>query len=330
MRTLFDDTTIGRTGLLPMKNRFIRAAIADRTEDGFIGESIVETYATLAGGGVAAIVSGYTLVDAEERLLPVVRIYDDEYAPGHRKLTDAVHANGGRVLLQIVYIGSHLPTWSMTGGPVAKAPSSVENTVTGTAAREMRPDEIEALQRKFAEAAARGKTAGYDGVEIHAAHGFLLSQFLSPYYNRRDDIYGGSARNRCRMTIGTYEAVRSVVGPNYPVWAKINCTDGMEGGTTIDDCCHLCRELAALGIDAIEVSGNWASFAARPVVYFKEAAVRIADEVDTDVILTGGNRDFQEMTEILNTSKVSYFGMARPFMREPNLVEGYREKHDNP
>lgn len=326
MKTLFDRTDIGRTGKIPMKNRIIRAAVSGRMTDGSIDAEAVRTYRAQAGGGAAAIVSGHTIVDPDERLLPVPRIYDDEHIPQHRMLTDEVRSCDAKILLQIAYIGSRVLTQSMMGGPVAKAPSSVANVVTGVPAREMRIAEIEAVQSRFAKAASRARAAGYDGVQIQAAHGFLLSQFLTPYYNRRTDRYGGSSENRSRMLIETYEAVRGEVGPDYPIWVKINSTDGFVGGITLEGCRTACRELALRGVDAIEVSGNWASYTTSSVVYFKDAAALIAGDSDVDVIVTGGNRSVGEMTEILSSTEIGYFGMARPLINEPNLVDIYRSE----
>lgn len=323
-RTLFDKTRIGTLGL---KNRFVRSSMTDKTDDGRIDEEMIEKYLGLARGGVSTIITGHTLVDAEEKLMPVVSLCSDEYMGSHEILTNAVHEYDVNLLLQLVYLGSYTPSGWDNGGLVSIAPSSVANKVTNTPAREMRVTEIKALQIKFANAALRAKNAGYDGVEINAAHGYLLSQFMTPYYNRRTDTYGGPVKNRARMLLETFETVRDTVGPDFGVWVKINTTDNMDDGVTPDDCRYLCKELAELGVDAIEVSGNWAPLAMKNYIYFKDAAQIVAEENDVPVILTGGCRDFDEMTSILNDTRIGYFGMARPLSKKPGLINELAEKH---
>ena len=319
-KTLFDKTRIGS---LELKNRFVRAAVADKTQDGRVDETAIENYLALARGGVGTIVTGCTLVSEEERRMPIVSLGSDEYIGSHEILTTAAHEYDVNLILQLVYVGSYTPIGWESGGPVGIAPSSVANRITNTPAREMRLTEIKSVQIRFADAALRAKKAGYDGVEIHAAHGFLLSQFLTPYYNRRTDSYGGSVKNRARMLLETVETVRDTVGEDFGVWVKINTTDGIEEGISPDHCRYVCRELTALGVDAIEASGNWLPLATRSAVYFKDAAAVIAEENDVPVILTGGCRDYDEMTAILNETEIGYFGIARPLMKNPNLINDF-------
>jgi len=139
-------------------------------------------------------------------------------------------------------------------------------------------------------------------------------------------MYGGSIENRARMLLETYSAIRKAVGEEFQVWVKVNCTDGFEGGLTFDDCRYVCRELAELGINAIEISGNWMMLSNKKEIYFKEEAAIIAKENPVAVIVTGGNRDFAEMELVLNTSDIGYFGMARPFISEPDLVNRYEKR----
>ncbi|MDR1376530.1 MAG: NADH:flavin oxidoreductase [Synergistaceae bacterium] len=326
MKSLFDATEIGGMSL---KNRFIRAAVADKTADGSIDDEVVGLYRALARGGVGTIVTGYTLVDDAEKMLPIAAFYDDSFLDGHRRLTEAVHGHNGNIVLQLVYVGSYVAAKDVSG-VIALAPSAVPNLISGTMAREASAKELESIRQKFAQAALRAKEAGYDGVEIHAAHGFLLSQFMTPYYNRRTDLYGGAAENRSRMLLETYDAVRGAVGPNFSIWAKINSTDGIDGGLTLEDCLYLCKNLTQHGIDAIEVSGKWFSFPIEARAYFEDPARKIAEENAVAVILTGGNRDCKEMTRLLNDSGIGYFGMARPFMKEPDLIRRFQKEMSEP
>jgi 2,4-dienoyl-CoA reductase-like NADH-dependent reductase (Old Yellow Enzyme family) len=280
---------------------------------------------TTGSNTVGTIITGTTLVDGEEKLLPVLTLCSDSFVPGHRKLVEAAHKYDALIIAQLAYIGSYTATGD-NGGLVTLAPSSVENALTGTPAREMRLGEIKLIQKKFADAALRAMEAGYDGIELHCAHGLLLSQFLTPHYNQRTDEYGGPIENRIRMITETYLAIRRATGYDFPIWVKINCTDGMEDGISEEDVMYVCKALSKAGAEAIEASGNCTPLTFKSGPYFRESAERIAAESDVPVILTGGNRKFQEMTDILNETNIELFGMARPFIREPGLVERFRRE----
>ncbi len=192
-------------------------------------------------------------------------------------------------------------------------------------------DEIENLIGDFALAARRLVDAGFDGVQLHGAHGYLLAQFLSPLRNQRTDSYGGSLENRSRFCLDVYRAVRAEVGPRFPVMIKLNASDFMEGSTTEEDACYLASALAREGIDAIEVSGGTPGSgklgATRPDIlgpedeaYFlpqAEAIRRAAPNVA--LMLVGGLRSLEVMERILESNSADYFAMSRPLIREPGL-----------
>jgi 2,4-dienoyl-CoA reductase-like NADH-dependent reductase (Old Yellow Enzyme family) len=321
MRTLFDKAQIGK---LALQNRFIRSAVTDETADGYINDAIIHKYGTLAESGVGGIITGMTLVDGEEHLLPIVSLCSDSFIFGHKKLTRAARRHDVRIIAQLAYIGSYAADSS--GHLVAIAPSAVPNLVTGTPAREMRIGEIKLVQKKFGDAAKFAREAGYDGVEIHAAHGLLLSQFLSPYYNRRTDEYGGSIENRARMLAEVHTFVRTSTGYDFPVWVKLNSAEGVAGGLAEDDFLDVCYMMTKAGVDAIEVSGDRTPPSPRQGAYFKDAAERAARENNVPIILTGGNRKVSEMTVILNETKIGFFGLARPFSQEPKLMGRFRRE----
>lgn len=308
-----------------LENRFIRAAIGDFSDDGHLNDRTFELYETLAKGGVGTIITGFTLVDEAEKSFPIPAIYDDKFIEDFRKLAEIVHSHGTNIIHQLVYVGSYV--MGETGERAVLGPSSVANLLTRVIPKEMDIQEIKTVQEKFAQAALRAKKAGFDGVEIHAAHGFMLNQFITPHYNRRNDRYGGPIENRGRMLFETFSATRNAVGNEFPIWIKVNSTDGFEGGLTFDDCRYVCRELAKLGVNAIEVSGNWTALSKKKGIYFKEEAAAIAKETPVAVIVTGGNRDYAEMKQVLNTTDIGYFGLARPFISEPDLVNHYEKEH---
>jgi 2,4-dienoyl-CoA reductase-like NADH-dependent reductase (Old Yellow Enzyme family) len=272
-------------------------------------------------------------VDEREAGLPVPALYDDRFIPGHKRLVDAVHDSNVKILAQLAYATSWGDKKASEGIEIL-GPSATTHNITGLKTREMTVDEIRAVEKSFADAATRAKNAGYDGVEIHGAHHFLLSQFLTPYFNRRTDEYGGSIENRARMLIETYEVVRKAVGNDYPIWIKINCEDFLdEGAISFEEFLYVCRELARRGVDAIEPSANWFNLASKPdidmaVVYrgFWDLVIETASKIDASILLTGGNREYRQMAEILNTSKITAFGMATPMLREPAIVKRFEQE----
>ena len=266
MRTLFDKAQIGK---LALKNRLIRAAVTDEAVDGYINDAIIRRYEALAKSGAGCIITGMTLVDGEEHLLPVVSLCSDSFVLGHKRLTRAVRRRDVRIIAQLAYVGSYAADCG--GHLVAIGPSAVPNLVTGTPAREMRIGEIKLAQKKFGDAAKFAREAGYDGVEIHAAHGLLLSQFLSPYYNRRTDEYGGSIENRARMLTEVHTFVRTATDYDFPVWVKLNSAEGT-AGLTEDDFLDLCCMMTKAGVDAIEVSGDRTPSSPSQGAYFRGAA----------------------------------------------------------
>jgi 2,4-dienoyl-CoA reductase-like NADH-dependent reductase (Old Yellow Enzyme family) len=319
VKNLFDKTQLGN---MSMENRFIRAAVHENAMHGHINEHLLDSYKKLAQGGVGTIITGFALVDAAEKNFPLLAIYDDSFVDDHRKLTDLLHQYNRNIVSQLAYVGSYI--MGDATGMTVLAPSIVENLNTKVVPQEMSVGQIKAIQQNFADAALRARNAGYDGIEIHAAHGFLLSQFMTPHYNRRDDLYGGSSQNRVRMTLETYSTIREAVGDDFSIWIKINVTDGFENGVIFEDILYLCSELTKRGINAIEISGAWNGFKEDSTSFFKNEAAIIASENDTAIILTGGNKYYEEMNDILNNTKIAYFGMARPLIQKPDLIECFK------
>jgi 2,4-dienoyl-CoA reductase-like NADH-dependent reductase (Old Yellow Enzyme family) len=313
-KNLFESTTIGA---ISARNRIIRAAIADRAH-GDVTQEVIENYRKLAAGGVGVIITGFVTVEKRELFIPTLAFHDDKYISQHKPLIDAVHTEGGKIVLQIASVGSFVIGGNYEGVPIY-APSAVEHMYSKIIPKEMTVEEIKQVQKNFADAALRAKKAGYDGVEIHGAHNFLLSLFSSPYYNKRADNYGGSVENRSRMLLETVSAARQAVGSDYPLWVKINSEEHFDGGITQEDFLYQCRELEKLGVNAIEISGNWSMVASKEGALYLKESIKAAETVSTDIIATGGYRKIAQMQEILDTTGIDAFGIARPFMKSPNM-----------
>lgn len=318
MKTLFDQTRIGS---IHLKNRLIRSATADHlAKEGHVTKDAIEVYKNLAQGGVGTIITGFAnVLENRSAIVEMFSIHDDSFIEEYKQLVDMVHSCGANIVLQLVHCGSF--TLPSSGDDEIWGPSPVENLNTKCLPKEMTKDDMDSLQKAFANAALRAKKAGFDGVQIDAAHGFLLSQFLSPYYNRRTDEYGGSIENRARMLLETCGAVRETVGDEYPILIKINSTDAMEQGMTFEDCKYVCQKLAQFGINAIEISGNWPEFSPKQESYFRDYTAEIAAENDIPIIMVGGNKDYNTMEATLNETNIAYLSLSRPLIAEPDLVK---------
>jgi 2,4-dienoyl-CoA reductase-like NADH-dependent reductase (Old Yellow Enzyme family) len=201
---------------------------------------------------------------------------------------------------------------------------------------EMTTTDIARITEAFGQGAGRAKRAGFDGVQIHAAHGYLLSQFLSPFYNKRKDEYGGAIENRARFLLQVYESVRSATGGDFPVLVKLNAEDFLQGGMTGEEFLEVSEMLAASGIDAIEMSGGTVdSGKYSPVrpgklkspedeVFYRETARLFKDRIHAPLILVGGIRSFEVAEELVDSGLADYISLCRPLIREPHLINRWK------
>lgn len=319
---LFEDTTIGK---LKARNHFVRSATGEgkATDDGFPTEKIKQVYVKLAKGEVGTIITSLTSIASYEKASRnLLSIDKDELIPAYKEITDAVHAEGSNIIMQLFHGSSTSQAYPDKARILG--PSAVRNPFSGLVPEEMTIEDMKDVVRLFAEGAVRAKKAGFDGVQLHGAHSCLLSQFLSPVFNRRTDDYGGTKENRYRFVRETYEAVRAAVGKDFPIWIKIDSTDGFEDGLTMEDFLWTGEQLSKAGMNAIEVSGL-----VQPRVYkgayYREAAEKLAESIDASVILTGGIRNLDDMVSICNESKVCFFGMSRPFIAHPDYLLRLKE-----
>ncbi|MBU2521951.1 MAG: NADH:flavin oxidoreductase [Proteobacteria bacterium] len=320
---------------MTIKNRFVRSATwaGMAGDDGSCTPKLIELMVKLAGGGVGLIISGHTYVCKKGQASPwQLGIYKDELVPGLQEMTDAVHEKGGKIMVQLAHAGMFANSKLAKETPVA--PSALSG-FTEHLPKEMDLNDIEELVEAFGQAALRGKSAGFDGVQIHAAHGYLLSQFLSPVFNKRNDRYGGSLENRANFLLEILKSIRAKVGDDYPLLIKMNSRDFLEGGLELEESIKVGAMLKEEGIDAIEISGGTAvSGKLSPVrtgilseddeAYFKDAARAFKESIDIPLILVGGIRSLGVAKYIVDNNIADYISMSRPFIREPDLINRWK------
>lgn len=316
---------------LHLPNRIVRSATYEKRadEDGFVTDSLIELYEALTAGGCAMSITGNALVHPSGRSLPrMLCAHSDIYIPGLRRLADRVHRMGGLIALQLNHGGRQCPPLLLGGNP-AVAPSGLYEPSMKATPRAMTDAEIWEVADAFGLAAGRAWTAGFDAVQIHAAHGFLISSFLSPYTNRRDDYWGGDEVRRFHFLEEVYKAVRKSVGPGCPVLIKLNGDDLLPGGLRPEESRRVALRLEDMGIDAVEISGGMKESpvkTARPDIlrpqdeaYFRAVGRLFKEALSVPVILTGGMRSRAVMEEVLQGGEADLIGMSRPLIREPAL-----------
>ncbi len=339
MSILFEQTRIGS---LTMANRFVRSATWEGMADdnGAVTPGLMEVTDQLARGGVGLIITGHAFVSPEGQAGRwQLAAYSDDLLAGLAAMAARAHEGGSKIALQLAHAGSRAP-FALTGlEPIGP---SVLETDADRSVRAMTADDIEAVAAAFRDAAARALTAGFDAVQIHAAHGYLLSQFLSPYFNKRTDGYGGTIENRARPLLTVLGAIRRVVPPDYPVFVKLNAADFLPGGLTPEEMVLVAMMLEAHGVGAVEMSGgtflsgkNAPSRQGRtaqgePEAYYEEMARLYKQRVATPLILVGGIRTIETAERLVAEGLADYISFSRPLIREPDLVNRWKSGDRTP
>lgn len=332
---MVDMFTSGMLGKLLLKNRLIRSAVWEgmADENGYVTDALVDCSRNLAKGGVGLVILGYSYIQPNGRQQPgQSAISSDDHIAGMKRIADAVHEAGGKVSIQLVHVGPQTNA-DMIGGETPVGPSAVDHRQFGTP-RELTTEEVWQIVEAFGHAARRTREAGLDAVQIHGAHGYLVSQFLSPLWNQRKDEFGGSLKNRMRFATEVYRAVRENAG-DLPVFIKLNVDDFVEGSTTPADALPLAAALSEAGIDGIEVSaGGPLSGGKGPTrtkiistddeAYLMDLARATRLKTKCSIIAMGGFRTPTLINRVLDSKEVDYVAMARPFIREPGLVNRWR------
>ena len=312
MKNIFDAVELKN---LHLKNRLVRSATWEGIAalNGSISDDTYEIYHELAAGGVGAIITGFTSVATNDFYFGgMMRLSDDKLIPQYKKLVEIIHAENCAAISQLALGAFYRNLGSKKFVEIGESFMTME--------------EVQDVIKNFIDAAARAEVCGFDGVQIHAAHFFFLSRFISPLANNRLDKFGGSTEGRTKILIDILRGIKKS-SPNLHVTIKINSNDFSSGGLDEDESLEICKMLAAEGIDSIEVSGNGTSVrgikAGVNEGYFANFAARLAEEVNVPIICVGGWRSREVMEKVLNASKIELLSLSRPLVREPDLPKKF-------
>jgi 2,4-dienoyl-CoA reductase-like NADH-dependent reductase (Old Yellow Enzyme family) len=334
---LFEKSWIGS---LELSNRAIRSSTWSGVGDqrGYVTDRALEFYGELANGDIGLILTGYQYVMTNGQGLPyMLGNYDDTQAEGLKKLVDTVHKDGGKIAVQLVHcLARANPELFFREGDELWGASAIAFSTKDKVPKEMTRKDIARLVEAHAAAASRSRRAGFDGIQIHGAHGFGLNQFLSPAWNRRGDIYGGSLQNRYRLVGEILEAIRGEVGRDFPVMFKLSAQDFVGDGLELPESAEIAQRLADDGIDAIQVSAccsisNEDKHCTQSMIvkekdeaYLADFAQYIKEKTNVPVITVGGIRSVPIIERVLKEKQADYISMARPFIREPHLIKRWK------
>ena len=356
MTSLFDHIVVNG---MELKNRIVKSATLENraTENGLPTDEMRRFYERLARGGSGLVITGYSYINEAGKCYPLQSgVHTDDIIPEWQRINDSVHELGAKIAMQIAHGGRQSDPKALRGQrPVA--PSAVPSFGLSLVTRPRRMSEEDIWQTisDFGDAAARVKAAGFDAVQIHAGHGYLISNFLSPFTNRRRDEWGGDPLRRFRFLSEVYSAVRQSVGSSFPVLCKLNVDDFILVGLKPRDSFAAARRLAEMGLDALEISGGtnetplWTyrggspgpvigqgrSLAFRVVLriffgmqkrlskfheaYFLPYAKELKPTLSIPLMLVGGIRRPDSAEHILEEGWADFISMARPLIREPGL-----------
>jgi 2,4-dienoyl-CoA reductase-like NADH-dependent reductase (Old Yellow Enzyme family) len=336
----------GRLGPLRTRNRLIRAGTSETmaTPDGEVTDALVALYGRLARAGAGTLFTGHLYCHERGKYLRrQAGIHDDRLIRGLGRIAEAVHDAGGLVLAQVAHAGSQ----SRVPDQRPLAPSAVPNALTGRPVPAASDEGIAEAVQAFAAGARRAIAAGFDGVHIHAANGYLISEFLSPLTNRREDSWGGDPERRSRFITEVIRSVRAVVPRDRALTVKLGLVDAPAGGLSLEQSIPVAARAVQAGVDAVEVScgvmvrigdsaREYVAVGRRRAAadllfhrvlsppaqeaYFIPWARALRPRVDTTVVAVGGMRRTETMCALLQAGDADFIAMARPFIREPDLA----------
>jgi 2,4-dienoyl-CoA reductase-like NADH-dependent reductase (Old Yellow Enzyme family) len=323
---------------MELRNRFVRSATYDGcADDGYVTDKQMGLYTTLSEGGVGLIITGITYVHQSGQISKFQNsISGDGFISGFKRLTSAVHDRGAKVAVQLFHAGREA-RFPRLSSRLPMAPSFLEGDPYFRAQyRAMAESEIWQVVRAFGNGAKRAREAGFDAVQVHGAHAYLLSQFLSPYTNRRRDEWGGSLENRFRMHREIYLNIRQKVGDDYPVLIKIGVQDGFPEGLDFSEGKLVAKRLAEFGFDALEISQGLRGQSEKDTefrtkintpdreAYFRNWCRQIKNQVKVPVMMVGGLRTFNLMEEIIQNEEADFISLSRPLIKEPGIINEWK------
>lgn len=338
MTNIFSPISIGH---LTLENRLMHSATYESMSEtnGEVSPALLERYRQLAKGGIGLIIPGHMNIHPVGKAGPrQTGIFSDDLIPGLKKLVSVIHEERGKVFFQLAHAGRQTRKEVTGYEPIAPSTGGIDPTF-GVEPKAMDEDDIHGMIEAFGDAARRASEAGADGVQIHAAHGYLINQFLSPFFNRRDDEWGGSDEKRFHLLKEVLTSIKRNIPVDLPVIIKLNTDDFTpQAGITPELAALYAKWLVALGIDGIEISSGTLSYSPLAMSrsrqakgtfafrdsYHLEAAKKIKPLIgNVPLMLVGGLRKLEQMENILTDSTVDMISMSRPFIMEPELVKQF-------
>lgn len=320
-----------QVGPLTLRNRVVMPAMhLAYTPEGEVTDQLVDFYSARAAGGVGLVIVGGCPIDDVSGMLGMVMLDDDKYIKGLNRLADAVHGHGAHIAAQLYHSGRYAFS-AMIGGKSSVAPSAVRSKFTGETPREMTKEDISQTINNFAEATRRAREAGFDAVEILGSAGYLISQFLSPITNCREDEYGGSYENRMRFGLEVADAVREAAGPGMAVLARLAGNDFMPGSNTNNESAEFASALEKRGVDCINVTGGWHETRVPQIpmnlprggyVYLAQG---IKEKTSLPVIACNRINNPELAEKVLRQGRADLIGVARGMIADPEWVNKAKE-----
>ncbi len=312
---------------MELKNRFVRSATWEglANPDGFCNNKITAIMEELAQNQVGLIITSHAYINPQGQASSgQLGIYAHRLVESYQEMVERIHQQGSKVIMQINHAGGR----GMNSNSIGPSEFHFQNYHC----REMTLQEITEVIGDFKDAAIRAKKAGFDGVQIHAAHGFLLSHFLSPFFNRRVDHYGGSLENRTRIVLEIIQAIRAELGRQFTVIIKINSDDFIDGGFTTEEMVQAVEWLEKTGLDAVELSGGTSigqysssriskDGGKKEEIYYQDAARLYKQRISIPLILVGGIRSYEAANKLIKEGTADYISLSRPLIREPDLIK---------
>ncbi|AHF06452.1 NADH:flavin oxidoreductase [Desulfitobacterium metallireducens] len=319
-------TTPLKINKLTLKNRLVMPPMAlANLEDGYVNEKLLAYYDEKSkDSAFGLVIIEHSYIAREGRAKPTqLSVATDDVVGGLKKLADIIHSNGSKTFMQINHSGSYIR--GEGENPPCVAPSAVPHPIGGLTPRALMKEEIKKLPGLYRAAARRVKAAGFDGVEIHSAHSYLLNQFFSPLTNKRTDEYGGTLENRIRLHLEVIKEVRDEVGKDYPVMLRLGACDFTEGGITVEDSIFAAKAFEKAGIDAIDITGSMQGYTSAGgntgEGYFSVMSRPIKEAISIPVILTGGIVTAAGAESMLKKCNADLIGVGRMVMKDSHWAK---------